>query len=147
MEASDSDSDSTGPNEFPKALLEQREWLLRLAERLTGDHQIARGLVQQTFLAAIKNPPPDATQPRAWLSVVAHRIHHKQQYRLSVGSIEELVIAPGYRWQIYQDDVGKWRWRRPGASGTLPSCPPKGFTSQAECEENAGLFGWDGWDG
>ncbi|MEE8147992.1 MAG: hypothetical protein V3T24_10340 [Longimicrobiales bacterium] len=147
MEASDSDSDSTGPNEFPKALLEQREWLLRLAERLTGDHQIARCLVQQTFLAAIKNPPPDATWPRGWLSVVAHRIHHKQQYRLSVGSIEELVIAPGYRWQIYQDDVGKWRWRRRGADSEATDRSQREFESRAECEKDARFHGWNGWDG
>jgi len=81
-----------------KALFVHQKWLLRLAERLVRDHPAALDLVQETFLAAIKNPPPDATRPRAWLSAVAHRIHHKQQARLSpiyVGDLDDLEYGTG----------------------------------------------------
>ena len=125
-------------------LFEQEQWLLRVAKRLAQDDSAAIDLVQKTILAAIKNPPPNAGRPRQWLFELAHQIKRDKDAGLSSEYVEEPVLATSDRWQIYKDGAGKWRWRRPGASGTLRGCPPRGFESQAECQEDARLFGWDG---
>ena len=126
------------------ALFEQRQWLHRVAKRLAHDDSAAMDLVQETFLAAIKNPPPDATRPRPWLFVLARRIQRDKDAGLSSEYVEEFVLAPNDRWQIYRLTAGKWMWGRLGEDGNVIYRSPKGFESRAECEEDARLHGWGG---
>ena len=142
MGAGDSDSEESSL----MALFEQTEWLILRVERLVQDHSAALDLVEETFLAAIKNPPRYLTRPRAWLSVTAHIIHHRQARRVPEYS-EELVLAPSGRWQIYQDEADMWRWRRQRADGKVTDPSQRAFESRAECEEDARFEGWNGWDG
>ena len=65
-----------------EVFFEQEAWLHRLARRLVQDDAAAQDLVQDTWLAALQNPPEDLTRPRAWLSAVAKRLASKQRAKL-----------------------------------------------------------------
>ena len=57
-----------------ESLLSHSEWLTSLARRLVGDRATADDLVQDTWIAALRNPPREAHSLRAWLSRVARRL-------------------------------------------------------------------------
>jgi RNA polymerase sigma factor (sigma-70 family) len=54
-------------------LLRHSDWLTALARRLVAPG-MAEDLVQDTWLAALRNPPYGVRSPRAWLSRVARRL-------------------------------------------------------------------------
>src|SRR5262245_9127464 len=66
----------TVPDSSPslEGLLTHSEWLATLARRLVVDRSAADDLVQDTWLAALRNPPREAHSLRAWLSRVARRL-------------------------------------------------------------------------
>jgi RNA polymerase sigma factor (sigma-70 family) len=56
-------------------LLAEADWLRNLALHLAGSQDQADDLVQETWVAALRNPPADAGKARAWLSSVARNLH------------------------------------------------------------------------
>jgi DNA-directed RNA polymerase specialized sigma24 family protein len=48
-------------------------WLRRLAIELLGDSHRADDLLQETWLALLRNPPREVQHERAWLGAVARR--------------------------------------------------------------------------
>lgn len=53
-----------------RELLENSGWLHGLALRMLGDEHLAADAVQQTYAAALENPPPSARNLRGWLVTV-----------------------------------------------------------------------------
>ncbi|MHC4957791.1 MAG: sigma-70 family RNA polymerase sigma factor [Planctomycetota bacterium] len=69
----------------PEALLEHAGFIRSLAYALTRDEHVAEDVVQQTYLAAIQNPPSHATNLRSWLGKVARNFAfraHRSDKRL-----------------------------------------------------------------
>src|SRR6185436_17181081 len=66
----------TVPDSSPslEGLLTHSEWLATLARRLVVDRSAADDLVQDTWLAALRNPPREVHSLQAWLSRVARRL-------------------------------------------------------------------------
>jgi RNA polymerase sigma factor (sigma-70 family) len=62
-------------NSMLEDLLAEADWLRGLALHLAGSEDAADELVQETWLAALKRPPIDATQPRLWLAAVLRNLH------------------------------------------------------------------------
>ncbi|MEM1450342.1 MAG: sigma-70 family RNA polymerase sigma factor [Planctomycetota bacterium] len=60
-----------------QALLEQTEWVRRLARRLVGDPHAADDLAQQAMAVALERPPRDGSRLRAWLSQVLANLHRQ----------------------------------------------------------------------
>jgi len=54
----------------PESLLEHASWLRRLAASLVGDRSVADDLVQDTWAAALRSPPPADRPLRPWLARV-----------------------------------------------------------------------------
>ncbi len=66
--------DSNASRTDLSALLDHSEWLHALARRLVGDPGAADDLVQETWVAALRNPP-DVTRPaRPWLAGVLRKL-------------------------------------------------------------------------
>jgi RNA polymerase sigma factor (sigma-70 family) len=71
----------------PERLLAQTAWVRRLALSLTRDEASADDLVQETFVAALRRPPPDAQQDaslRAWIAHVLRNLafrRKREEYR------------------------------------------------------------------
>ena len=57
-----------------EGLMEHSDWARRLATQLVGDAQRADDLVQEAWLAAIKNPPSHAENLRGWFGSVVRRL-------------------------------------------------------------------------
>src|SRR5260221_380683 len=57
-----------------ESLLTHSQWLTALARRLVVGTASADDLVQDTWVAALRNPPRQAHSLRAWLSKVARRL-------------------------------------------------------------------------
>jgi len=55
-------------------LLSHSEWLRGLARRLVVDEAAADDLVQETWLAALANPPMAGRSPRPWLAGIARNL-------------------------------------------------------------------------
>src|SRR5688572_15186551 len=78
----------------------QRSWLKRVAAALVVDAASADDLAQQTLLAALEQPPADATQPRAWLATVARNLarrfgtsERRRAARERIAALPERVAA------------------------------------------------------
>src|SRR5262245_13744230 len=56
-----------------ETLLAERKWVRRLARSLVADENAADDLEQETWLAAVENPPRHAGSVRGWLATVLHR--------------------------------------------------------------------------
>ena len=70
-----------GPVPFqPESLLEHSTWVHALARRLVRDDDAADDLTQETLLAALTAPPPEASGLRAWLAAVT-RNRARSRYR------------------------------------------------------------------
>lgn len=54
-------------------LLAHREWVRAVARRLVSDPSAADDLVQDSWLAALRRPPREASNPRGWLAQVVRR--------------------------------------------------------------------------
>ncbi|MCA9322697.1 MAG: RNA polymerase subunit sigma, partial [Planctomycetes bacterium] len=59
-------------------LLESADWLQGLAEQLVQDPHLADDLVQDTWLAALRQPPTTAGPNRAWLATVLRRLSSRR---------------------------------------------------------------------
>jgi len=55
-------------------LMEHASWLRGLAGALVRDSSAADDLAQDTWLAAMRSPPPDGVAPRAWLAGIARNL-------------------------------------------------------------------------
>lgn len=55
-------------------LLRHSDWLTGLARRLVGDAATAEDLVQDTWVAALRNPPDPARPAQPWLAGVVRRL-------------------------------------------------------------------------
>lgn len=62
------------PVHDPVALLEHSEWVRALARTLVRDPVVAEDVVQETWLAALRQPPPGDRPARAWLAAVARNV-------------------------------------------------------------------------
>ena len=83
-------------------LLEQADWVRRLAAKLVGDNSRADDLVQETYLTALQSPPRHAGNLRAWLgSVVSNlaangwRSDQRRVQREALGARKEALQATG----------------------------------------------------
>ena len=81
-------------------LLSQSDWLRALARRLVGDAATADDLVQETWIAALRNPPDPDRPVRPWLAGVLRRVASMR------------ARAEGRR---------AWRQRRAARTDELPS--------------------------
>ncbi|MFT7668979.1 MAG: RNA polymerase sigma factor (sigma-70 family) [Planctomycetota bacterium] len=66
-------------------LLSHSDWLRVLARKLVADDATAEDLVQETWLAAMKNPPTAGRPARPWLAEIARnlaRFRHRTEDRL-----------------------------------------------------------------
>lgn len=59
------------------ALVEHREFVERLARRLVFDRHLADDLVQETLLAAMRNPPREKRALRGWLARVVRNLAYR----------------------------------------------------------------------
>lgn len=48
------------------------------------------------------------------------------------------------QWAFYQDNRGKWRWRRTAPNGEIIGASTQGYAQIRDCERNADLHGWGG---
>ncbi len=62
------------PEPVPEELLRHERFLRGLAFGLLGDEQASEDVVQTTWLAALRRPPSELREPRAWLTTVARRL-------------------------------------------------------------------------
>src|SRR5687768_15802557 len=77
---------ATPPIPHHEALLDEREWLRRLARRLVTNSDEAEDLVQETWLASWLHPPRSDSPRRPWLARVARNLslnHHREATRRS----------------------------------------------------------------
>src|SRR5688572_14184361 len=80
------------PNAEVQAMLEEAGWLRGLAASLIGDAAQADDLVQDTWLAALKQPPRAAGEPRPWLArVVRNLARNTRRDRARRATHEELA--------------------------------------------------------
>ena len=64
----------------PEAVLEQLDWVTRLARQLCADATIAEDASQEVLLAAWRKPPPEGASLRKWLAgVLRKRLKHAQR--------------------------------------------------------------------
>lgn len=80
----------------PERLLEHRTWIQGLARSLCGDEATASDVVQEAYVAALRNPPRDHAQPpvlRAWLSRVVRRLSLQHQRAEARRSYRQRVAA------------------------------------------------------
>ncbi len=74
-------------DETHAALLEHRGWIRELARRLVRDEDAAEDLAQQTWLAALRRPPPRDRPLRRWLALVlrnfARQRHRGEESRVA----------------------------------------------------------------
>ena len=68
-------------------LLEEEEWLRRVARGITDDKHLAEDIVQSAYLAAMRSPPRDPARRRAWLRTVVKnfaRLSYRESSRRKV---------------------------------------------------------------
>jgi uncharacterized protein YegP (UPF0339 family) len=46
------------------------------------------------------------------------------------------------KWEFYQDNAEKWRWRRTASKGEIVGASSQGYASKASCIENAKRNGY-----
>lgn len=90
------------PPRFADELLSHREFLEDLARRYSTSGDEAHDLVQETYLTALRQPPPRRSGMRPWLATVLRNLaisrHRKESWHVSLGEMarEEGVDAdPG----------------------------------------------------
>ncbi len=60
-------------------LLRHADWVRALARRLTGDDELADDLAQETWVAALRNPPASETPARTWLARVLRNFARQER--------------------------------------------------------------------
>jgi uncharacterized protein YegP (UPF0339 family) len=48
------------------------------------------------------------------------------------------------KWDIYQDAVKEWRWRRTAPNGEIVGASTEGYKNRADCVANARRNGYTG---
>ncbi len=46
------------------------------------------------------------------------------------------------KWEIYQDNAKKWRWRHTADNGNIIGASSESYNARGDCEENAKRHGW-----
>ncbi|MEM9801361.1 MAG: sigma-70 family RNA polymerase sigma factor [Planctomycetota bacterium] len=77
-----------------QALLDQHEWVRRLARRLVGDLHEAEDLAQETLTVALERPPQDTAKVRSWLSQVLANLHRQRVRRQRPAPLERADDEP-----------------------------------------------------
>lgn len=49
--------------------------------------------------------------------------------------------SQGYRWEIYKDKAGEWRWRKIASNGQIVGAATEGYRNKADCLSNARNMG------
>jgi RNA polymerase sigma-70 factor (ECF subfamily) len=75
-------------------LLAEKRWVRALAARLAPDASAADDLEQETWLAAMRSPPPRAGSPRAWLGTVVRNLARTAHRRSERRGRHEAFAAP-----------------------------------------------------
>ena len=104
------------------ALLEQREWLARLAQSLVVDVAAADDLAPETLRVALERPPGDHAHPRAWLATVARQLARRIGLAGSNRSARERQAAQ-QEWQPATADVVARAELQHAVSSALLSLP------------------------
>ena len=76
-----------------ETLLAHREWVRALALRLVTDPAGAADIEQQTWLRAIRSPPPSGEAPRAWLGTVLRNLVRDRARRKARRRRREEAVA------------------------------------------------------
>lgn len=87
------------------ALLEESGWARRLARSLVRDAHAADDLVQRAWLAALRQPPRDGTQPRRWLASVLRNLARSDARETGRRRARESDVARPAAIQPEVDDV------------------------------------------
>ncbi len=74
-------------------LLAHADWLRALARKLVAGDDVASDVEQETWLAALENPPRDAAAPRKWLAQVLRNIVKQRRRSESARSAREKSVA------------------------------------------------------
>lgn len=48
------------------------------------------------------------------------------------------------RWEFYQDESDKWRWRCTAGNGRIVGAAHQGYVNKSDCKANARRHGWGG---
>lgn len=85
----------------PELLLDQQDWMLRLARSLVRGDEDAQDLVQRTWLAVLRRPPEHLRSVRSWLRTVMvnqarveHRGNQRRADREAQVTAQEPAAAP-----------------------------------------------------
>src|SRR6185295_7929723 len=78
-------------------LLAHREWVRAVARAVVRDPNAADDVEQETWLAALKSPPRDATSLRGWFGAVARSRARRIGRTDSRREAREAVVARGER--------------------------------------------------
>ncbi|MHC4491860.1 MAG: sigma-70 family RNA polymerase sigma factor, partial [Planctomycetota bacterium] len=95
-----------------EALLRHREFVRRLARRLVRDEARADDVVQETYVAALKNPPRHAGALRAWLATVVRKLAWTQTRSESRRARREQASAPPAAAPRPEDVLERAEWHR-----------------------------------
>ena len=74
-------------------LLSHAEWVENLALQLVRDPNRAQDVVQETWFAALRQPPQDTQEPRAWLGTVARNMARRLMRTEERRSARERAVA------------------------------------------------------
>ncbi|MHC4971314.1 MAG: RNA polymerase sigma factor [Planctomycetota bacterium] len=101
----------SGPVDI-EALLRHREFVRRLARRLVRDDARADDVVQETYVAALKNPPRHAGALRAWLATVVRKLAWTQTRSESRRARREQASRPPAAAPRPEDVLERAEWHR-----------------------------------
>lgn len=48
------------------------------------------------------------------------------------------------KWEFYQDNNNKWRWRRVASNGRIVGSSSQGYVNKVACVDNARRHGYNG---
>ncbi len=101
----------SGPVDI-EALLRHREFVRRLARRLVRDEARADDVVQETYVAALRNPPRHAGALRAWLATVVRKLAWTQTRGESRRAARERSSAPRATAPRPEEVLERAEWHR-----------------------------------
>lgn len=101
----------SGPVDI-EALLRHREFVRRLARRLVRDDARADDVVQETYVAALKNPPRHAGALRAWLATVVRKLAWTHARSESRRAARERSSAPPAAAPRPEEVLERAEWHR-----------------------------------
>jgi len=95
-----------------EALLRHREFVRRLARRLVRDDARAEDVVQETYVAALRNPPRHAGALRAWLATVVRKLAWTQNRSERRRALREQASTPPAAAPRAEDVLERAEWHQ-----------------------------------